>query len=228
MSPTVASRLPSPMNASSTSVCAVDPRPRKLKSQRAGHRRLRPAGVGRAVARGVAPYGPRGVKRRGARRQRGGDDEPQRGKPRRRQIDEIVEPRRRPAERGVAVVLMADHAVGGVDRLVERAAGKPAERGPEDRRDDAVGEILRQALDRRARDGGLVQHVRIAADDHRDRAASLFEARVEPLGDRADMARETALSGQARGKSASAAKPSAPRETSARVAAQATSATGAR
>ena len=48
--------------------------------------------------------------------------------PRRRQVDEIVEPRRRPAEGVVARRAMADHAVGGVDRLVERArrAGRRA------------------------------------------------------------------------------------------------------
>ena len=55
---------------------------------------------------------------------------------------------------------MADHAVGGVDRLVERAARQAAERDPEERRDHAVGEILGQALDRGARDARLVERCR--------------------------------------------------------------------
>ena len=115
------------------------------------------------------------------------------------QIDEIVEPRRRPAECGVTLVLMADHAVGGVDRLVDRAADEAARRGPQDRRDDPIGEILGQALDRRAGHARLVQHLRIAPDDVRDRAASLVETSVEPLGDRAHVSCKAALRRQARG-----------------------------
>ena len=65
---------------------------------------------------------------------------------------------------------MADHAVGGVDRLVECGAGEPGNGQPEHRRDDAVGEILRKAFDRRARDAGLVERRGIASDDVRYRA----------------------------------------------------------
>ncbi len=83
----------------------IDARSGELEAERAGHRRFGPAGVGRAVTRRIAPYGARRVPRRGARRQRGGQNQPQRGKTRRRQIDEIVEPRRRPAERCVAFIL---------------------------------------------------------------------------------------------------------------------------
>ena len=95
--------------------------------------------------------------------------------------------------------LMPDHAVGGVDRLVERAADEAAKRRPQDRRDDAVGEILRQAFDRRACDAGLVQHVRIAADDLRDRATALVEIRIESIRDRAHMGGEAALRRETRG-----------------------------
>ena len=94
---------------------------------------------------------------------------------------------------------MSNHAVGGVDRLIERAADETAERGPQDRGDDAVGEILRQALDRRARDARLVQHIRVAADDVRDRDAPLIETGVESFGHRAHVDREAALRRQARG-----------------------------
>ena len=48
----------------------------------------------------------------------GGGDDQQRREPRGGKIDEIVELRRRPAEIPVAFAAMADHAVGGVDRLV--------------------------------------------------------------------------------------------------------------
>ena len=56
-----------------------------------------------------------------------------------------------------------------------------------------------ETLDRGARDARLVERVRIAADDHPDRAAALVEAPIEPVGDRADMGVETALRRQARG-----------------------------
>src|SRR5208337_5436307 len=102
----------------------------------------------------VPSHGARGLDERGARGERGREEEPQRGEAGGRQIDDVVEPRRRPAEGGVALVLVADHTVGGVDRLIERPAGQPAERGPEDGRDDAVGEVLGEAFDRRARDAG--------------------------------------------------------------------------
>ena len=78
---------------------------------------------GRA-GRGVAAQAPRRRSSSSAR------------KPRRRQIDEIVEPRGGPAERLVARRAVADHAVGGVDRLVERGAGEPGDGHPERRRDD--------------------------------------------------------------------------------------------
>ena len=60
---------------------------------------------------------------------------------------------------------MADHAVGGVDRLVGERAGQPRENHPEERRHHAIGEILGQALDRRATDRGFVDVARVAADD---------------------------------------------------------------
>ena len=61
-----------------------------------------------------------------------------------------------------------------------RRPASPPTRDPERRRDDAVGEVLRQALDRRARHAGLVQRVRIAADDHRHRAPAASQARRVP------------------------------------------------
>ena len=79
---------------------------------------------------------------------RRGRDDQQSREPRGWQVDEIVEPRSRPAESLVARRAMADHAVGGVDRLVDGGAGKPCEQHPEDGRNDAIGKIFRQAFDR--------------------------------------------------------------------------------
>ena len=127
----------------------------------------------------------------------------------------------------VALVLVADHAVGGVDRLVERAADEAAERGPQDRRDDAVGEILRQALDRRARDARLVQRLRIAADDlRRPRGAPRRDPRRARRRPRSHERRGCAAPAGSR-REARARRSRARRHgRSARVASHATSATG--
>ena len=92
---------------------------------------------------------------------------------------------------------MADHAVGGVDRLVGGAAGQPADREPEHRRDDAVGKILGEAFDRRARDARLVERLGIAADDLRHRLAAAFEPlALERIGDALDVLVEAPLRDQ--------------------------------
>ena len=58
----------------------------------------------------------------------------------------------------------------------------------------AVGEILRQAFDRRARDAGLVELVGVAADDLRHRLAAGVEAvRFERGRDVGDMAVQASL-----------------------------------
>ncbi len=99
-----------------------------------GHRRLGPAGVGRAVPRRVAQHG-------GGRAPRTAADEAQSraGEARRREVDEVVEPSAGPAELAVALALVADHAVERVHRLVGEDARQAGERGPEHRRHHAVG-----------------------------------------------------------------------------------------
>ncbi len=78
---------------------------------------------------------------------------------------------------------MADHAVGGVDGFVERAAGKAGDGKPERRRHDCVGEILGEALDRGAGDAGFVERFGVAADDMRYCGAAGREAsRLERRG----------------------------------------------
>ena len=52
---------------------------------------------------------------------------------------------------------MPDHAVGGIDGFVDDEPGKPENREPERRRDDAVGSVLREALDGRAGNAVLVK-----------------------------------------------------------------------
>ena len=93
---------------------------------------------------------------------------------------------------------MADHAVGGVDRLVGDAARQSRDGQPEQRRNNAVGEILREAFDRGTPDARFVELLGIAADDHRHRLAAGIEAAgLQPLGDSGDMRIKTALRNQA-------------------------------
>ena len=125
---------------------------------------------------GVTHDRPPGLGRCDPAGQRGGGDDEQRGEPRRRQVDEIVEARGGEAEGFVARRAVTDHAVGGVDRLVGGAAGEPGERHPKRRGDDAVGKILGQAFDGRTRDAGLIQRLGIAPDDLRNRRAAGGEA----------------------------------------------------
>ena len=62
---------------------------------------------------------------------------------------------------------MPDHAVGGIDRLVQRGARKSRHHKPKNRRNDAIGEILRQAFDCCARNPGTIELSSIAADNVR-------------------------------------------------------------
>ncbi len=103
---------------------------------------------------------------------RAASDDPDCRQARRRKIDQIVEARRGPAEREVALRLVADHAVGGVGRLVGGAARQAANHQPERGRDDAVGEVFGEALDGGARNTRFVERGRIAADDARNRLPS--------------------------------------------------------
>ena len=186
MSAAVAARRPSPIMASSTVDAAIDARPGEREAERAGHGGFGIAGIGRAVTPGVADDRAPGARAAAARLDSAAAATTSSAdEPRRRQVDEIVEPRGGPAEGLVARRAMADHAVGGVDRLVDGGAGQARERHPEHRRHDAVGEILGQALDRGARHAGLVERLGIAADDLRYRRAAggeavAFERRRDP------------------------------------------------
>ena len=129
--------------------------------------------------------------------------DPQRREARRWPVHAIVEPCGGPAEGEVAGRAVADHAVGRVDRFVDEAARQARERDPERRRHDAVGEVLREAFDRRARDAGHVERGRVPTDDHRDGGARVREPpEGERVGDGPHMRVETSLRQTARGEQA--------------------------
>jgi hypothetical protein len=89
---------------------------------------------------------------------------------------------------------MADHAVGGIDRLVGEGARQPRHHHPEQRRHDPVGEILGQALDGGTADRGLVEGGRVAADDLRHGAPPAFDTfPLERTRDGGDMVVQAAL-----------------------------------
>ena len=87
--------------------------------------------------------------RRRSDESRGNDQ--QRRQPRRRQVDQSSKRADAQPNAWCRLRAVADHAVGGVDRLVGGRRRQAADRQPERRRDDAVGEILGEALDRSAR-----------------------------------------------------------------------------
>ena len=71
---------------------------------------------------------------------------------------------------------MAEHAVGGVGRLVDGAAGNAEQRDAEGGRHHAVGEVLGETLDGGARHPRLVERRRIAPDDMGDGDAARLDA----------------------------------------------------
>jgi adenosylcobyric acid synthase len=169
-------------------------RPGQGQTERPGHRTLRPAGVQRPVLAPVAQHDRHGMARTtsGGKNRGGGDKEP--AEPGRHQVQAIVETRRRPAEGAVAPIAVPDHAVEGIRHLVGEEKGQPADEIPEHRRHDAVAEVFRQALDRRAGDAMGIEARRIAADDMADRRAPGGQsAGIERPGDGGDMLVEAAL-----------------------------------
>ncbi len=106
---------------------------------------------------------------------RGSTDQKKRGEAGGGQVDEIVEPRRRPAEILVALIAVPDHAIRRVDGLIDRGARKPRDHHPQRRRHNAVGEILGEALDRRAADARSIELLCVAPHDRRHRASCIRE-----------------------------------------------------
>ncbi len=93
---------------------------------------------------------------------------------------------------------MADHAVGGIHRLVGRHTGQAEQSAPEHRRHHAIGKILGEALDGSPHDTGFIEPFRIAPDDAGDGGATAREAtRLQPLCHGGDMIVEAPLREQA-------------------------------
>ena len=103
---------------------------------------------------------------------------------------------------------MADHAVGGIDGLIERGAGQSRDSEPQRRRHDRIGEILGEAFDRRAGDAGFVKRRSIAADDVRNCDASGFNAvHFERGRDIGDVPVQAALRNQGAGEDRGSEEP---------------------
>ena len=89
---------------------------------------------------------------------------------------------------------VADHGIGGVDRLVGGASSQPADAQPEGRRHNAVGKILGEAFDGGTAHTRFVQPVRVAPDDLRNGDAPGLEAAgLQRLRHRRDVAFEAVL-----------------------------------
>ncbi len=153
------------------------------ETQRRGHRGLGPAGIRRAVVRRLGDHDAEGTGDAAAGG-RGGERDQRPGDAARRQVGEIVEPGGRPAEMLMARGEVADHRIGGVDRLVGKESRQPEDEEPEGRRDDAVGQVLGGRFDRRPAYPRLVEAAGVAADDVRDRRARGRQALAEGVGDR--------------------------------------------
>ena len=112
-------------------------------------------------------------------------------------VEQIVELRRGPAEGGVALGAVADHAVGGVGGLIGGHAGQAEKQAPDGRGHHTIGEILGEAFDRGTGDARLIEIGRVAADDLGHRlAAGLNATRLEGIGNRGDVLIEAAARDQ--------------------------------
>ena len=96
---------------------------------------------------------------------------------------------------------MADHAVGGVDRLVGHHTRQTEQRAPHHRRHHGVGVILGKALDGRARNSCFIMSARVSRPTILATASRLsFDAAlVERIGNGSDMLIKTPLCDQSAG-----------------------------
>ena len=113
---------------------------------------------------------PPAVCRRGAGQAQRRRQDQERRQARRQPVGQVVEARREAAEMQVPRRAVADHAVEVLIALYAAMPGRPSRSAPEQRRHDAVGEVLRGRFDRGPGDAVRVQARRIAPDDVRDRA----------------------------------------------------------
>ena len=83
--------------------------------------------------------------------------------------------------------LVGDHAVGGIDGLIDQDSGQAEHQRPERRRHDAIGEVLGERFQGSAADARFVQTLRIATDNLRHRGPGVCQAaslqRARHIGD---------------------------------------------
>src|SRR5487761_1247131 len=150
------------------------------------------------MAPSIAPHGAGGRHRSCARFQRRRHHQKTGREARGRQVHKIIEPCRRPTESLMTWRTMADHAVGGVGRLVGHHSGQAANNKPKRRCNHAIGEVLGQRLDGRATDSGLVERRGIASDHFCDGDSARCEsAALERISHVGEVTIQASLSDQA-------------------------------
>src|SRR5271165_2335265 len=112
---------------------AIATRSAEPQSEHSGESRLRPARIRGGVAARVAPNRAPTRRRVAASRQNGGEQDPKSRQSRWKEIDKVIDFGPGEAEGLEPRRPVADHAVGGVDRLIADAARQPAQREPESR-----------------------------------------------------------------------------------------------
>ena len=110
----------------------------------------------------------------------GGNADQRPGTPRRQPVGKVIKQCRRSSEGGITFVLMSDHAVQRVDRLVGDDPRQAEQRIPQHRRHHGVGEVFRRRFDRRAGDAETVERPGIAPRDSGDGVLGL----VDTFGER--------------------------------------------
>ncbi len=151
----------------------VDGGSAKSEPERAGKGRFAPGAVGAFVGVAEGPAFVKGSAGAGFGKKEGCGRNGRQGKPGRNKAQRIVEAGRQAAEVPVASVLLAPHGVEGVGDPVEHGQGagagstpgKPSRHAPEQRCQDAVGEVFGNALNAGSGYAGPVQAGGFAADD---------------------------------------------------------------
>ena len=145
----------------------IDGRAAEEDAQAAGASGHDRAGVGTLPARTLgAPAGQGGAE---ASRQ----GIAQGGQPGRYPVEQVVQPRRRPAEAPVTVIAIAPHGVQGIGQAVEDDAGCAGHQVPEEGGEDGIVAVFQHGFDGCLGDALSVQVCGVAADDRSHRLPCL-------------------------------------------------------
>ena len=153
----------------------VNARARQGQIKGAGHCRFRPTGIGRTVITRIPHHR---LERRSSARvvnEKRRCDKCQTGETSCRPIGDIIKARRGPAEGAVLFVLITNHTVERINRFVSENTRQTGQNIKENWRDKTIAEIFRRGFDGRPRDAGLIERVRVSADD-------MFHRRATALG----------------------------------------------